>query len=86
MKWISKLGKAISFVPKAIDAKVEEQIADKVKVGVVAVLQQVDLGLPIVTALLSGGQVDVEIKATIRLVEKVEPDFTGEGHLGVEKR
>lgn len=50
----NKLGKAINFVPKKIDVKIEEEIADKTGVAVLAALKQLDGSLPILTTLLAG--------------------------------
>lgn len=63
----NKLGKAFKFVPKTIDAKIEEEIAEKTAVAVLAALRQLDGSLPILTTLLAGGTVKAEI--TVRLID-----------------
>lgn len=63
----NKLGRAIKFVPKAIDAKIEEEIADKTAVAVLAALKQLDGSLPILTTLLAGGTVKAEV--SVRLID-----------------
>lgn len=63
----NKLGHAIKFVPKSIDAKIEEEIADKTAVAVLAALKQLDGSLPILTTLLAGGTVKAEV--SIRLID-----------------
>lgn len=67
MNWTNKLGKLISFVPRKINSEVEDQIADKTKVAVLAAMQQLDLTSPVLTTLLAGGTIKAEI--TIRLVD-----------------
>lgn len=62
-----KLGKAISFVPSKLDAKIEAEIADKTAVAVLAALKQLDGSLPILTTLLAGGTVKAEVM--IRLID-----------------
>lgn len=66
MIW-NKLGKAVSFFPRKIDAKVEEEIAEKVRIGVLAALQQADSTIPILTTLLAGGTVRAEV--SIKLID-----------------
>lgn len=63
----NKLGHAIKFVPTKIDAKIEEEIADKTAVAVLAALKQLDASLPTLTTLLAGGTVKVEI--TVKLID-----------------
>lgn len=63
----NKLGKAVKFVPTKIDAAVEEQIADKTGVAVLAALKQLDGSLPILTTLLAGGTIKAEV--SIKLVD-----------------
>lgn len=63
----NKLGRAIKFVPTKIDAKIEEEIADKTAVAVLAALKQLDGSLPILTTLLAGGTVKAEV--SIRLID-----------------
>lgn len=72
----SKLGKAIKFVPTKIDAKIEEEIADKTAVAVLAALKQLDGSLPILTTLLAGGTVKAEV--TVRLIDTDGASVTGD--------
>lgn len=67
MNWTNKLGRLISYGPKKIDSAMEDLIADKTKVAILAAMQQLDLTSPILTTLLAGGTVKIE--ATIRLVD-----------------
>lgn len=62
-----KLKDALTFLPRKVDAKVEEEIADKTGVATLAALQTLDTALPVLTTLLAGGTVKAEI--TIRLVD-----------------
>lgn len=63
----NKLGKAIKFVPRKFDTDIEELIADKTGVAVLAALKQLDASLPVATTLLAGGVVKAEI--SIRLID-----------------
>lgn len=54
-------------MPKTIDANIEEEIADKTAVAVLAALKQLDGSLPILTTLLAGGVVKAEV--SIRLID-----------------
>lgn len=67
----NKLGRAIKFIPTTIDKKVEEALADKVGVAVLAVLNQVDGALPILTTALAGGTIKIEV--SIRLIDTDGP-------------
>lgn len=62
----NKLGKTIKFASH-LDAKIEEEIADKTSVAVLASLKQLDGSLPILTTLLAGGTVKAEV--SIRLID-----------------
>lgn len=62
-----KLKGALAFLPRKVDQKVEEEIADKTGVATLAALQTLDTALPVLTTLLAGGTIKAEI--TIRLVD-----------------
>ena len=58
---LSLFGKAINYIPRKIDQKVSEEIADKTGIATTAALSTVDDLLPILTTLLAGGKVRVMI-------------------------
>lgn len=67
------VGKALTFLPKKIDKKIEEEVADKTGVAVLAALQTLDTSVPILTTLLSGGK--VELKISLQLVDTDGPSI-----------
>ena len=66
-----KLGKVLTIVPKKIDIKLEEEIAEKTQIAVVTALQTLDKATPILTTLLAGGKIEARI--TIQLVDSDGP-------------
>lgn len=75
MGFFKNLKNVITFVPRRIDKKIEEEIGEKTQVAMISALQTLDQASPILTTLLAGGTVKVEM--TIKLIDTDGPSIPG---------